>query len=293
MNALLKPGLYVVAVSGGVDSMVLLDLLRRMEGVRMIVAHYDHGIRGDSAEDRRFVQRTAARHGLPFVYDEGKLGAGASEALAREARYKFLHHVRTQSGAHAIVTAHHEDDVLETALLNVQRGTRRRGLSSLRSTDIVKRPLLGHSKKRLVSYARANGLTWREDSTNSSDKYRRNHVRHNVMPKLTPLQRQHFTAHVRRMARVNDELDHILINMLHVQPSLDVLDRNFFVRLPHTVARELMHSWLKRAGIRDMTTKRLEAIVVAGKTYKRGQRISLDAERELHIDGGVLALRTR
>lgn len=293
MNALLEPGLYVVAVSGGVDSMVLLDLLRRAEGVRVVVAHYDHGIRSDSAEDRRFVQRTAARHGVPFVYDEGKLGAGASEAVAREARYKFLHHVRAQSGARAIVTAHHEDDALETALLNVQRGTRRKGLSSLRSTDIVKRPLLGHPKKRLVSYARANGLTWREDSTNSSDKYRRNHVRHHMMPKLSPLQRQHFNAHVRRMARINDELDHALINMLHAQPSLDVLDRSFFVRLPHAVARELMHAWLKRLGVQDMTAKRLEAIVVASKTYKRGQRFSLDAERELHIDNEKLALRAR
>lgn len=293
MNALLEPGLYVVAVSGGVDSMVLLDLLRRTEGVRVIVAHYDHGIRSDSAEDRRFVQRTANRHRLPFVYDEGKLGAGASEAIAREARYRFLHHVRAQSGAHAVVTAHHEDDVLETALLNLQRGTRRKGLSSLRSTDIVKRPLLGHSKKRLVSYARANGLTWREDSTNSSDKYRRNHVRHHVMPKLTPLQRQHFNAHVRRMARINDELDHMFINILHAQPSVDALDRGFFVRLPHTVARELMHVWLKRLGVRDMTTKRLEAIVVASKTYKRGQRISLDAERELYVDSEMLALRAR
>lgn len=293
MNALLEPGLYVVAVSGGVDSMVLLDLLRRAEGVRLIVAHYDHGIRGDSAEDRRFVQRTATRHGLPFVYDEGKLGAGASEAAARAARYKFLHHVRAQSGARAIVTAHHEDDVLETVLLNMQRGTRRRGLSSLRSTDIVKRPLLDHPKKRLVSYARANGLTWREDSTNSSDKYRRNHVRHHMMPKLSPLGRQHFTAHVRRMARVNDDLDQMLSNILHAQPSLDALDRRFFVRLPHTVARELMHAWLKRAGVRDMTAKRLEAIVVASKTYKRGQRISLDAERELHVDGEKLALKAR
>lgn len=291
MNALLEPGLYVVAVSGGVDSMVLLDLLRREDGVRLVVAHYDHGIRGDAAEDRRFVQQAAARHGLPFVYDEGNLGAGASEAAAREARYKFLHHVRTQSGARAIVTAHHEDDVLETALLNIQRGTRRRGLSSLRSTDIVKRPLLGHPKKRLVGYARANGLVWREDSTNSSDKYRRNHVRHHMMPKLSPLKRQHLSAHVRRMARVNDELDQMLINLLHAQPSIDTLDRSFFVRLPHAVARELMHAWLKRAGVRDMTTKRLETIVIAGKTYKRGQRISLDAERELRVEGTALALR--
>jgi len=291
MNALLKPGLYVVAVSGGVDSMVLLDLLRAQPGVRIIVAHYDHGIRDDAAEDRRFVQHVAAEHGLPFVYDEGELGPGASEATAREARYKFLHEVRARSGAGAIVTAHHQDDALETAILNLQRGTRRKGLSSLRSTDIVKRPLLPHPKKQLISYARANGLVWREDSTNSSDKYRRNQVRHHVMSKLSPLQRQHLTAHVRRIARVNDELDAMIENMLHAQPALNVLDRVFFVRLPHAVARELMHSWLRREGVQDMTRKRLELITVSAKTHHRGQRIVIDQRRYILVGPRDLALR--
>jgi len=291
MKALVAPGLYVVAVSGGVDSVVLLDLLRREPGVRLIVAHYDHGIRDDAVADRRFVHDLARTHGLPFVYDEGKLGAGASEAQAREARYAFLHAVRTRSGAQAIITAHHEDDLLETTVLNLLRGTRRKGLHSLKSTDIVKRPLLGHQKKQLISYARANGLVWREDSTNSSDKYRRNQVRHHVMTKLSPIQRQHLSAHVRRAGRINKELDEILVNMLHMQPAVDELDRVFFAKLPHEVARELMHLWLGRAGVRDMTSKRLELIVVAAKTYKRGQRISLDQARYIVVQSRRLALR--
>lgn len=292
MNTLLEPGLYVVAVSGGVDSVALLHLLVSQPDVRLIVAHYDHGIRDDSAEDRRHVAGLAKQYGLPFIYDEGHLGAGASEASARDARYQFLHKVRKQSGARAIVTAHHEDDALETALLNLLRGTRRRGLSSLRSTDRIKRPLLGHTKQQLTTYARANGLVWREDSTNASDAYRRNHVRHHVMSKLTPLQRQHLGAHVRRAAKVNDEIDRMLINILHAQPGVEKLDRGFFARLPHDVSRELMHAWLKRAGVRDLTSKRLETIVVAAKTYKRGQRISVDSTHELKVGTRYLALST-
>lgn len=290
MNALLEPGLYVVAVSGGVDSVALLHLLTNQPDVRLIVAHYDHGIRDDSAEDRRHVAGLAQQYVLPFVYNEGHLGAGASEAIARDARYAFLHKVREQSGAVAIVTAHHEDDALETALLNLLRGTRRRGLSSLRSTDVIKRPLLGHTKQQITKYARANGLVWREDSTNASDAYRRNHVRHHLMTKLTPLQRQHLSAHVHRAAKLNDQIDQMLTNVLHVQPGMNALDRSFYARLPHDVARELMYAWLRREGIKDLTSKRLETVVVAAKTYKRGQRISLDSTHELRVGTKRLAL---
>src|SRR5665213_1651974 len=112
MNVVLpKPGSYVVAVSGGVDSMALLNVLkgesRRGGGWKLVVAHLDHGIRPESAEDRRLVQATARDYKLPFVYHEGRLGAGASEAAAREARYSFLRSVQKASDAVAIVTAHH------------------------------------------------------------------------------------------------------------------------------------------------------------------------------------------
>src|ERR1700722_11814819 len=95
MNVVLpKPGSYVVAVSGGGDSMALLDMLQRRAmaegGWKLIMAHFGHGIRGDSGEDRKLVQAVAQSHGLPFVYKNVELGSGASEATARQARYDFL-----------------------------------------------------------------------------------------------------------------------------------------------------------------------------------------------------------
>lgn len=108
----LEPGHYVVAVSGGVDSMALLDMLARRyphkgSDVRFTIAHFDHGIREDSHQDRQLVHETARQLHLPFVFEEGRLGPEASEAAAREARYNFLRKVQKHAGARGIITAHH------------------------------------------------------------------------------------------------------------------------------------------------------------------------------------------
>src|SRR5438309_4751219 len=95
--ALPDKGHYVVAVSGGVDSMVLLHMLHDRLGLNLTVAHYDHGIREDSAKDRKLVQEVAQQYKLPFTYREGNLGPNTSESKARTARYNFLHEVLNQS----------------------------------------------------------------------------------------------------------------------------------------------------------------------------------------------------
>src|SRR6476469_10942255 len=159
-------GKYVVAVSGGVDSVVLLDLLRLYPGVKVTVAHFDHGIREDSHLDRAYVAELAKRYRLPFVYDKGQLGPDASEAEARRARYDFLSKVQQKTGSDALVTAHHENDVLETAIINLLRGTGRKGLSSLTNGEGIIRPLLDVPKSEIIDYAKRHGLQWREDSTN-------------------------------------------------------------------------------------------------------------------------------
>lgn len=287
-----KPGRYVIAVSGGVDSVVLLDMLAKLNRVDhyYVVAHVDHGIREDSGEDLEHVRSLAERYGLPFESTELHLGSEASEDVARKGRYKFLETVQQNHSAEAIITAHHQDDVIETAFLNLLRGTNRKGLTSLASTNSRVRPLLYVPKKHLISYARANGLVWREDSTNSDMKYARNAVRKRIEEHLTPLQRQHMLAHIRHMRDVNEALDTELMNILHIQNSLDVLDRRMFTKLPFGVSVELLAAWLRRAGVRDFDRMGLMRMVSAAKTYHPGRRIDVNKQWYIDVNSRSLAL---
>jgi len=285
--------LYVVAVSGGVDSIALLDVLHNSSGVKLIVAHFDHGIRDDSAADRHFVEQLARQYGLPFTFDEGRLGAGASEDVARRARYAFLRRVKDVSGAKAIVTAHHEDDVFETAILNLLRGTGRKGLSSLQSTDELYRPLLKTPKANLIAYARSRNLAWREDSTNKNTDYLRNYIRHNILSKFDDESRGRLRELIRKAKDTNIEIDGMLAEQLHLQPSYEVLDRHWFIMLPHAVAKEIIAAWLRSRGISDFDKTLLERVTVAAKMYAPGKQIDINGQYVVQIRKDDLVITPR
>ncbi len=183
----------LVAVSGGVDSMVLLDALARLRTVldlRLCVAHVHHGLRVPAGNaDAAFVTSEAARRGLPahvIRLDPTARRRGDSvQAWAREARYQGLEAVRGQVRASRVLTAHTQDDQAETVLLNLLRGTGPRGLAGIPSSrDRILRPLLSVSRREVEAYATRHQVPYREDASNASDAYRRNHVRHHLLPLL-------------------------------------------------------------------------------------------------------------
>lgn len=293
MDLQLKPGTYVVAVSGGVDSMTLLDVLAKLPNLKLIVAHLDHGIRPDSAVDLELVRTAANHYGLPFVFDQAALGPAASEAEARQARYGFLRRVAKASGARAIVTAHHQDDLLETAILNLLRGTGRRGLISLSSRQDILRPLLHVPKWQILDYAAAHKLNWRNDSTNQDERYRRNYVRRQIMPKLHYEHRQTLLSHIQSLRKLNAEIEMLLANQLHQQPASGVLDRHWFVMLPHSVAKEAMAQWLRAHGVQNYDAKTLERLVVAAKTQQAGKMVDVNHVWVVRVEKDKLALQAR
>lgn len=315
MQISIKPGTYVVAVSGGVDSMALLHMLTQKVNsearslnieknkkssefgiqnskFRFIVAHFDHGIRQDSKLDRQLAQQVAETYNLPFVYDEGKLGPNSSEETARKARYRFLRKVSKLSKAQGIITAHHQDDALETAIINWLRGTGRRGYTALRSQNRILRPLLNIPKQELVNYARLNNLEWREDSTNKDTKYLRNLIRERVMPQLTAGQRKMVVDALNELRGLNDQIDQKLVHFLHTQPKRSHIDRHWFTMLPHDVALEVMAMWL-RLNNSQFDTKLLERLVAGAKTLSGGKQMDVDKNSIIEIKDREFILKHR
>lgn len=290
MDILVEPGTYVLAVSGGVDSVALLHHLQTRDDLNLTVAHFDHGIREDSLQDRLLVQDLAKKYQLPFVFDVGNLGPSASEAEARTARYEFLKKVADNIEADAIITAHHKDDVVETAIINLMRGTGRKGLSSLGSRNGIVRPLTDVSKQNLIAYAKDQGLVWHEDSTNQDQAYLRNYVRHNITNKFDKTTQQEFSEILNQQKRVNEELDKILNEELQLHSRQDIIDRQWFIQLPHNVAKEILATWLRSNNITNFDSRTLERLVVAAKTAQPGRTFDVMSGTSMDITKAGLAL---
>ena len=179
----------LVAVSGGVDSVVLLHLLSGL-GQPLVAAHVDHRLRPDSAADGAFVAAACARLGVPCRQLAVAVGEGNLQDQARRARYAALADAARQHGCPAVATGHTATDQAETVLLALGRGAGLRGLAGMaprrplaEGVDLV-RPLLDVARAEIERYARAHGLAWREDASNQGDMFRRNRLRHNVMVDL-------------------------------------------------------------------------------------------------------------
>ncbi len=265
-----QPGTYIVAVSGGVDSVVLLDLLCKQTDLKLIVAHFDHGIRDNSATDSQFVKKMANKYNLPFELGNAQLGKDASEDQARNARYSFLHEIKDKHNASQIITAHHSDDIVETIIINLTRGTGWRGLSSLRSTEHILRPLLDFTKADILDYAKSNKLKWVEDSTNQDLKYLRNEIRHKIVTKMNATQRAEFLQLYQSQLGLMDKID------THTaQLSSD--KRHDFIMWPESVSLEVLRSQLQ------LTRPQAKRALTAIKTAKPGTKLEIDGDKSLEF----------
>ena len=250
LTALKKTTRLILAVSGGLDSLVLLHSLARMhdEGpFKLHVATFDHGWRAESADDALFVQEMAAQLGLTCTIgrmltpDKMPLGR---EAAARAARYDFLAQVAHTQDADAIVTAHHADDQIETILLHLMRGTGPHGLQGMlpytrlpgHDTLWLMRPLLEISRDELEAYARRHYLTPRHDVSNDDPRYQRNALRREIVPQLKRFNPK-FTQNLIRLSSImRDEQDYMSERLQH-----ELL--NYTERAPHEwrIERQRFH----------------------------------------------------
>jgi len=193
-NLFSKANKILLAVSGGVDSMVLMHLMANSD-LKFGVAHCNFQLRGTASDgDEELVVRTANALKLQChierfdTYQYIKDEKTSLQQAARDLRYNWFDSICDKYGYDKIATAHHASDQTETILYNITKGC---GISGLRGIPMINgkitRPLLFATRQEIVAYAKENNIGWREDSSNSDEKYNRNLIRHSVVPRLNKL----------------------------------------------------------------------------------------------------------
>lgn len=191
---LLIPGEKVLAaVSGGVDSVVLLDLLKHNEellGIELGIAHFDHGLRGEESKmDAQFVRSMAEEHQIPFYSGEGGLlnekDQGSVQIRARRARFAFFDEIMQKHSYDKLALGHNRDDQVETIMMALLQGYSLKGIKGIQPISGKRiHPLLNLSRNQIVEYAKMKELKWVEDSTNFKTDYLRNQLRIKIIPEL-------------------------------------------------------------------------------------------------------------
>lgn len=191
----------------------------------------------------------------------------------------------------ALVTAHHQDDRIETLIINLIRGTGRLGLSSLKETESIKRPFLAASKRELTDYAFQHNLSWREDSTNLDQRYLRNYIRLNVIPKLSDTDKTKLVAFMDSQLVLNQEID-LQLAKFFTADEKQKLRKQVILSLPYNESKELIASWLRLNNLLNFDHRTIERLTLAAKTKRTGTRLDVYNRTEMLIDKDFLALST-
>lgn len=187
-------GSYLIGLSGGADSVALLMMLLpeiRDGKIRVEAVHVNHGLRGaESDEDERFCGALCKREGIPLYVGRAELAGRTDEASAREARYAIYRKRHAETGADALILAHHADDQAETFLMRLLRGAGPEGLACMKADEKagemrILRPMLSLRREEIRGALRKDGIPWREDSSNQDTSFLRNRIRQELIPVLT------------------------------------------------------------------------------------------------------------
>lgn len=262
---------WILAVSGGVDSVVMLHKMMQQSERQYVIAHVDHGIRRESGEDEQFVKSLATQYGCTYETTRLELGLGASEEEARDRRWTYLRETQRRYNATAIVTGHHADDVVETIIINIMRGTGWRGLVSLREHATLRRPLLTMRKREVIDYARQHSLEWREDVTNADTSYLRNHVRHDIVPRCDDATFEGFMDLYQETLILVGKIDEELESFKDQK-----LGRYELIMWPDTVAREVLRH---RLGSR--TRREMDQVLLFARTARPNRTKQVSGGLEL------------
>ena len=266
---------YLIAVSGGRDSVALLHWLISLGYERLIVCHLNHRLRGRSSDgDARFVKRVAANYKIDFEPGSANVRALAKikkislETAAREARYAFFAEAARRRRCRTIFLAHHADDLVETFLFNLMRGAGLTGLAATRDVSTrrvdgveltILRPLLSVWRKDVDDYVRVHGLRFREDATNKNVAPMRNRIRNRIIPYLEKTFGRNIRQNIWRTATIAAEEDKWIDSEL---PALTdaKLSAAKLRMLPVAVQRRAILKWLRAQNVSDVGFDIIETV---------------------------------
>lgn len=242
-NLILSPEnhTYLLAVSGGADSMVLASLFLNAEcemqnkRYNFQVAHINYKLRGEDSDlDQKTVQDFCGRHNIGFhlyeVSEKDKKPENSIQLWARELRYQFFRQIQKKENLKFLVTAHHLNDQLETFLINLSKAAGINGLSGIPANDNgILRPLLSFSKEEIYNYAKENNIDFREDLSNKKNDYLRNKIRNEIVPKLLETN-DHFLENFKKSSSYLNQTKDFVQQQIHIiEKEISVFSQEYII----------------------------------------------------------------
>lgn len=317
----------LVAVSGGTDSMALLHLFVEC-GYKVGVAHCNFQMRGDeSVDDQEFVRQMAKKYGCKFyttLFDTVKYAKGAKMGIqeaARSLRYTWFSKIMLSEGYNLLATAHHQDDQIETVFLNIMRGAGFFGLQGMKpKKDHIIRPLLFATKKSIIEFAAAHQIQSREDSSNKKSIYRRNFIRHKIIPKIeqrVPSFKNRMSENIAIWQKSARLLEGILMNEISshckAENDLIVLETE---AIESSLRDLVVFEWLRPYGYNYTQVMQMISAIDKGHSgrhfYSKMNRVTVDrkkiilgekpnvahseilienTDRSVHLPGGIITFK--
>lgn len=287
---------YLVGVSGGRDSVVLLHLLLKLGFTKLTVCHLNHGLRGkESDRDTEFVQKLCTKLEVTYVLNKVDVSSldGSMETAARNARHTFFAEEFEKYKAHGVFLAHHADDQAETVLYNLFRGGA--GLQGMRevsgidhelSSLIFLRPLLGNRREEIDQYVKKNGISYVEDSTNSEAVAVRNRMRNELMPLVESIMSRDVVPMINRACYLATQKDDFIDEEILLADYVDPQDRLFlptFLTTSPLVQQEVMKQFLIASGVSGISFDLIQRAVemASGGLNNSPAKLNLPEDRFL------------
>jgi tRNA(Ile)-lysidine synthase len=294
---------YLIGVSGGRDSIVLLYWLINLGYKELIVCHLNHQLRGRSSDaDARFVQKFAAKHNLDVELGSTNVRALAKkkkmsiETAAREARYGFFSSTAMRRRCRTIFLAHHADDLVETFLINLFRGAGLTGLAAMRDVSTrrfddleltIVRPLLSVWRKDIDKYVRDHRLKFREDASNKNLAPMRNRIRNRVIPYLEKMLGRNIRENIWRTALITAEEEKWIEDQLPNSTDRELLAGRIR-ELPTAFQRRTILKWLRAQDVADVGFDVIERVRSLAERDARIAKVNLPRDRHAQRRAGKI-----